>query len=151
MTGRRSLLTPISIVALVIAAILAWIALHPRPGFNAEVPVKVGPQAKEVHPDKATIHATQTVTWTLVDMAGQDDAVRTLYIEFEQQELFPRSKEVPGTNPKRFRVPCVGPYCLSGAVGPNAVAGKDYKYWQIAVDAAGAPDQADGHIIIVRP
>ena len=150
MNGQRSFLTPLSILFLVVAAILAWIALHPRPPVPA-IPVKVGPAAKQVNPDTAYIHRSNTVSWTLVDTAGQDDAVRTLYVEFEQQELFPRSKEVPGTNPKRFRVPCVGPYCLSGAVGPNAVAGKDYKYWQIAVDAAGNPDTADGHIIIVKP
>jgi hypothetical protein len=151
MNGQKSFLTPISILILVVAAILAWIALHPRPAPVQTIPVKVGPAAKDVNPEKASVHATNTVSWTLVDTAGQDDAVRTLYIEFEQQEVFPRSKEVPGSNPKRFRVPCVGPYCLSGAVGPNAVAGKDYKYWQIAVDAAGNADTADGHIIIVRP
>lgn len=152
--GKQFVWTPVSILALILAAFLGWFLRTPKPAPKPkDVPITVGPTAAQVQPDPAYLTApADTASWTLHDTSGATDAIRTLYIEFEKQELFPRSKEVPGTNPKRYRIPCVGPYCLSGAIGPNAVPGEIYKYWQVIGDGNGnVVDQKDGRIIIKQP
>ena len=147
--GKQFVWTPVSILALILAAILGWFLRTPHT-LAKEAPIDVGPDAGVVNPPSVNLSksAGDTARWTLHDKGGATDAVRDLYIEFEDQEIFPRSKAVPGSNPTRYRVPCSGAFCLSGSIGPDAKIEKDYKYWQFIQDAAGNLTHADGHIII---
>ncbi len=108
----------------------------------------VGPPADALHPEPIYLHKGDTADWTLIDTTGHDDALRTLYIDVDDPQLFPKSKQVPGTKPAHYRIPCVGPYCLSGPVGDYAIIGHTYTYWQTVLDASGKPEAVDGHIII---
>jgi hypothetical protein len=147
------------LVALIIGVLIGHLA-RPRKQrvenlevrtFTVDQSVTVGPPVAAVHPDPIYLHHGGTADWTLIDPSGNTDALRVLYIDVDSPDLFPKSTPVPNSNPPRYRLPCTGPYCSSGAVQPGAIIGHSYKYWQVAQGADGKPVIADGHIIIVKP
>ena len=146
------------LVALIIGVLIGHLARLRHRGehgtfqtLGVNQSVTVGPPISALHPDPLPLHRGDTADWTLVDPSSNPDALRLLFIDVDSPVLFPKSKEVPGSNPPRYRIPCAGPYCLSGPVGENAIVGHTYTYWQSAVDASGKPETVDGHIIIVKP
>jgi hypothetical protein len=113
--------------------------------------IKVGPTPSIVRPETQTLNQADgdQAYWIAVDDKDALDASKTLYIEFEDPYVFPESKLVTGSNPKRYRVFCSGAYCQSGAIGTSNIQyGKPYAYWQTfaTLDAKAKP--TDGHIII---
>ncbi len=146
----------IPILIALIIGILVGHFVRPREGrenrtFTVNQSVTVGPPVAAVHPDPIYLHHGDTADWTLIDPSGNIDALRALYIDVDSPDLFPSSTPVPNSNPPRYRLPCKGPHCSSGAVQSGATIGRTYKYWQMAQGASGEPVIADGHIIIVKP
>jgi hypothetical protein len=149
MEDKKPFRTPLSILALVVAAILGWILRAPKAPTSHSIFVDPPTYAATPETQVLSRGKGETANWTLRDKAGNDDITNDLYIEFEKPEVFPKSKAVPGTNPTRYRIPCSGAYCISGPIGPDAVYGEKYKYWQ-RVDGPAGPQSVDGHMIINR-
>ncbi len=150
MDDKGSLRTPLSILAIVIAALLGWILKPVRP-LSTQFEIGVAPPDYYANPETQPLSMSKgdSARWVLKDGSGTNDMLNDLYIEFEKPEVFPTSKVVAGSNPPRYRVPCSGPYCLSGPIGSDAHIGEKYKYWQV-ISGPGGPKKVDGHIIINR-
>jgi hypothetical protein len=141
---------PLSLAAVVIAAAFGCAPARLADNGN-NFRIKVGPDETTVHPETQSLSKSEKdeAYWILVKADGSLDSSRILYIEFDKQEVFPQSKPVPGPGGKpRYRVDCVGGFCQSGAIGPDAKEGMTYVYWQKIATPDGAEHAADGRIII---
>jgi hypothetical protein len=150
---RRLLGGPFLVAALVVGAAMGCRGGEPQYKHLAvgAVIIRVGPQAKNVVPETQSLSYEErdVAVWIAVDESGKIDKTKNLSIEFDD-DVFEGAE--PQAN-KRFRVQCVGWMCYSGNISGKVDARIPHKYSQILTDAnnPSARDEADGHIIIVKP